>query len=55
MKYLVKIKETITCSVIVDANTIEGAEYAAIGLCMADDGSVMVEEHDFDCICKPVA
>ena len=54
MKYLVKIKETITCYVVVDANTVEGAEHAAIGLCMSDDESVMVGEHGFDCVCKPV-
>ena len=54
MKYLVKVTETITCYTVVDADTMEGAEFKAIGLVMADDDSVMIGEHGFDCVCQPV-
>lgn len=54
MKYLVELTERFTSYVVVDANTVEGAEYKAIGLCFADDDSVMAGEHGFDCVCKPI-
>lgn len=54
MKYLVKVTETITGYTVVDADTMEGAEFKAIGLVMADDDSVMHGEYNFDCDCLPV-
>ena len=54
MTYLVKLTETVTYYTVVDANTVEGAEYKAIGLCMNDDDSVMVGDHGFDCVCQQI-